>query len=678
VQRIAFSRLLLILVLVPLFAATLFAGTLAYESYQRYSNLTRVSSLLHLAVAVARFSGLGVPAEGALSREAVSGGDSQSALHAQQRATDDFYRGVREAAAANLVQDAKIDDHLRALEQVMQNVKALRERIDAKVAMKPQDTTIVLAPAAAVGIDLIGTAAAIASDAVLSRRIFALYVTLQFNENNLIQRGTGLAILQNGQLPPEFYPLFARSAGQVVTFGKLFKDFAPAEAVNLYQSFDAANGSTLKDLRALALKNSGTPASDAQVKQWLDIGRQLTVAMNKIVSSTADIFSAEADQLVSEAWNNCLFYIGLIVAVFAAVLLMSKMMVGMLRQLLGSLAHAMEALCNRRHDITVPSTDRTDEIGIMAHAAESFRQNLVRVEKLEAEQKQTEARTTERRKSEMHTLAGQFETAVSNIVNTVSSASTELEAAADTLTQTADRTHELSTEVEVASKKASTNVQSVASATSEMMSSISEIGRQVQESSKISLDAVSQAERTDSRIAALSNAASRIGEVVKLISAIAEQTNLLALNATIEAARAGEAGKGFAVVAQEVKALATQTAKATGEIGVQISDMQSATQDSVSAIKEIGTTIRRISEIASAIAAAVEEQGAVTQQITQNVQEAAQRTTDVATNITDVNRGAAETGQASAQMLTSARSLASESNQLKAEVTKFLATVRAA
>ena len=176
----------------------------------------------------------------------------------------------------------------------------------------------------------------------------------------------------------------------------------------------------------------------------------------------------------------------------------------------------------------------------------------------------------------------------------------------------------------------------------------------------------------------MSGAASRIGDVVKMITAIAEQTNLLALNATIEAARAGEAGRGFAVVASEVKALASQTAKATDEIGTQIAAMQTATQDSVGAIKEIGGTIGRISEIAATIAAAVEEQGAATKEIARNVQQAAQGTTQVATNITDVNRGAAETGAASSQVLTSARSLASESNRLKLEMTKFLETVRAA
>jgi methyl-accepting chemotaxis protein len=207
---------------------------------------------------------------------------------------------------------------------------------------------------------------------------------------------------------------------------------------------------------------------------------------------------------------------------------------------------------------------------------------------------------------------------------------------------------------------------------------VSEISRQVHESSKIADEAVAQARKTDARILELSNSAGRIGDVVKLITEIAAQTNLLALNATIEAARAGEAGKGFAIVAQEVKALANQTAKATDEIGMQISAMQTATQDSVTAIKEIGVTIGRISEIAGAIAAAVEEQGAATQEISRNVQEAARGTTEVANNIANVNRGASETGSASSQVLHSARSLSSESAQLRTQVQGFVDTVRAA
>jgi methyl-accepting chemotaxis protein len=260
----------------------------------------------------------------------------------------------------------------------------------------------------------------------------------------------------------------------------------------------------------------------------------------------------------------------------------------------------------------------------------------------------------------------------------VSSASTELEASAESLTKTAERAQHVTTTVAAASEEASTNVQSVASATEELSSSVNEISRQVQESARMANEAVDQARKTNDRVGELSKAAARIGDVVELINTIAGQTNLLALNATIEAARAGEAGRGFAVVASEVKALAEQTAKATGEIGQQITGIQAATQDSVTAIKEISGTIEKLSEISSTIAAAVEEQGAATQEISRNVQQAALGTEQVSSNITDVQRGAGETGSASSQVFSAAQSLSRDSNRLKLEVGKFLNTVRAA
>jgi methyl-accepting chemotaxis protein len=294
------------------------------------------------------------------------------------------------------------------------------------------------------------------------------------------------------------------------------------------------------------------------------------------------------------------------------------------------------------------------------------------------ERRQADRAAAAQRKADMHALADQFEGAVGGIIQTVSSAATELEAAAGTLRTTAEGTQLLSTTVTTASEDASTNVNSVALASKELADSVDEIARQVQASRRIAGEALVQAEKTDARIGELSHAAGRIGDVVRLITAVAEQTNLLALNATIEAARAGDAGRGFAVVAQEVKALAAQTAKATDEIGTQIAGMQTATQESVAAIKEIGGTIIRISEIATTIASAVEEQGAATAEISRNVSHAAQGTSEVASTIISVHVRASETGSASVQVLASAQSLAKESAFLQSEVEKFLTTVRAA
>ena len=344
-----------------------------------------------------------------------------------------------------------------------------------------------------------------------------------------------------------------------------------------------------------------------------------------------------------------------------------------------ALTVAMEKLAGGDFSVVLPGLGRKDEVGEVAGAVEKFKVVSEQKARAEADARMRQDQiAAEQRKAEMYRLADSFEGAVGEIVGTVSSASTELEASATTLTSTAERTQELTTVVAAASEEASTNVQSVASATEELSSSITEISRQVQESARVASEAVSQARTTTDRVGELSAAAARIGDVVELINTIAGQTNLLALNATIEAARAGEAGRGFAVVASEVKALAEQTAKATGEIGQQIASIQSATEQSVGAIRDISDTIEKLSEISSTIAAAVEEQGAATQEISRNVQQAAEGTHQVSSNITDVQRGASETGSASSQVLSAAQMLSGDSNRLKLEVSRFLGTVRAA
>jgi methyl-accepting chemotaxis protein len=343
------------------------------------------------------------------------------------------------------------------------------------------------------------------------------------------------------------------------------------------------------------------------------------------------------------------------------------------------LAKSMLELAEGDFSIVLPGVARRDEVGLVARAVERFKVLAEQRAREEAKAKITQDQVVAaQRKADMNKIADGFEAVVGEIVKTVSATSTELESSASALTGTAERGKELATTVAAASEEASTNVQSVASATEELSSSVNEISRQVQESARMAGEAVDQARGTTERVSELSKAATRIGDVVELINTIAGQTNLLALNATIEAARAGEAGRGFAVVASEVKALAEQTAKATGEIGQQISGIQAATQESVNAIKEISGTIERLSEVSSTIAAAVEQQGAATQEISRNVQHAADGTQEVSSNITAVERGASETGAASSRVLSAAQLLSTDSQRLRLEVEKFLATVRAA
>jgi methyl-accepting chemotaxis protein len=403
---------------------------------------------------------------------------------------------------------------------------------------------------------------------------------------------------------------------------------------------------------------------------------ELLTKAKELLMSSADARTQEAkDKAERASWITLVVLasvIGLSVLAFFVVVQKS------VSQPLTGVAAALGALAQGDTSVQVEGASRNDEIGELVKALEAFRQQTVEAKRLAAEREEMKARAESERKAQLSQIAGEFEATVGEIIETVSLASSELEAAASTLTQTAEGTQRLAMKVASASEEASASVQSVASATEELATSVSEIGRQIENSTQIARDAVRQAEHTDRRIHTLNEASTKIGDVVSLITTIAEQTNLLALNATIEAARAGEAGRGFAVVASEVKALAAQTAKATSEISEQVTEIQTATGDSVAAIKEIGSTIGNISQITATIAAAVEEQGAATKEIARNVSQAAEGTGQVASNIGEVNRGANETGSASSQVLSSAQSLSSESNRLKLEVQKFLTTVRAA
>ena len=438
---------------------------------------------------------------------------------------------------------------------------------------------------------------------------------------------------------------------------------------SIVKRFLAVNDEVVKteqlkaDIGARALKSAG----------------EATELMETAVSTAQENNRAAKEQVSAQvAWANRL-NVGMAIVVMGSLIgAMAFSFLGVARPMT-RLNGALGEMAGGNLNVVIPGASRGDEIGDLAKTVTLIRENAEQKarDEVKAKLKQDEILAGQRR-LEMVRLADQFEGAVSEIVETVSSASTELEASASTLTATAERSQELTTMVAAASEEAATNVQSVASSTEEMASSITEISRQVQESARMAGEAVEQARTTNSRVGELSKAAARIGDVVELINTIAGQTNLLALNATIEAARAGEAGRGFAVVASEVKALAEQTAKATGEIGQQITGIQAATQESVNAIKEISGTIEKLSEISSTIAAAVEEQGAATQEISRNVQQAAHGTQQVSANITDVQRGASETGSASSQVLSAAQSLSGDSKRLKLEVGKFLNSVRAA
>ena len=344
---------------------------------------------------------------------------------------------------------------------------------------------------------------------------------------------------------------------------------------------------------------------------------------------------------------------------------------------MAEIENAMSDLAKNKADIEIPSLDRRDEIGSMAASVQVFKENSIERTKLEAER--AKAADVQKQRSEfIAERTNDFDKVVMVALESVGSASSLMQETAGSMSATAEETTVQAATVSAASEEASANVATVATAAEQLSSSISEISRQVGQSSEITSSAVVQAQQTNEKVLGLAEAANKIGEVVALITDIADQTNLLALNATIEAARAGDAGKGFAVVASEVKNLANQTAKATDEIGTQISEVQAATRDAVTAIEAIGQTISDVDEISATIASAVEEQGAATQEIARNVEQAAAGTQDVSANIVGVSQAATDTGETSTKVLMASEELSEHAEKLRNEVRNFLKDIKAA
>jgi methyl-accepting chemotaxis protein len=399
------------------------------------------------------------------------------------------------------------------------------------------------------------------------------------------------------------------------------------------------------------------------------------------INNMRDAAIAEAEAVVSAAYSTALWSFG--IAVIAAVVVLAVVIVvAMLvrRRVtvpLDSLTGTIRKIADGARDLAVDFASRTCEMGTLAKAIIVLRDNAAEADRLAAEEAEQQKQKL-LRQQRVDGFISRFEVAVGGVLGAMSGAAGQMQQTATQMSRTASDTNEQATTVAAASEQASTNVQTVAAASEELTSSIHEISRQVQESAEIALRATGEAERTASQVRDLKAAAERIGEVVKLINDIAAQTNLLALNATIEAARAGEAGKGFAVVANEVKNLASQTAKATEDISTQVAGVQAETATVVASIEDIGRTIHRMNDIASGVAAAVEEQGAATQEITRNVQQAAAGTQQVSASIVEVTQGARQTGEAAGMVLGASDELVRQGDHLRVEIEGFLGNIRAA
>ncbi len=680
--RIRIARRLSLAIAIPLIVLCAIAGFGILQKWQSRTDMARLARLVENVETISAFVHELQRERGLSALFVASKGANAAAELPQQRERTNAQRQKIQPVWTELRQTRLNKEFMSIVDQAeaaARELDAMRAKISSLTATA-QESGGYYTDAIAKLIAIAGELSSLSTRGDIAMAMDAYVQFMQGKERAGQERATGAAGIGAGRFDSTTFARFVSlSAAENAYFGA----FKAAANENMRAAFDKAiAGKAGEDIarmrQQIVMGGMSGELAGLNADTWFGAATtridQLKAFEDEIGASLIGL----ANGVYQEATSGLMtLLLTVAIALFGSIALAAIVARSITRPL-DSLKGSMKDLADGNLEIAIAGIGRGDEVGDMAAAVEVFKVNAIERRRLESDQKATEQRAAEQRKAEMQALASKFEQAVGGVVRAVASSATQLETAANSLTGTAATTQQLATTVAAASEEASVNVQSVSSAAEEMSASVAEIGRQVQESSRIAGEAVSQARKTDSRIADLSQASNRIGDIVALITGIAEQTNLLALNATIEAARAGEAGRGFAVVAQEVKSLASQTAKATGEISSQIGNMQTATEESVAAIKEIGSTIGRIAEISALIAAAVDEQGAATQEVAHNVQQAAQGTSEVASAITEVNKGARETGAASSQVLASAKSLTVESGRLGSEVEQFLAHIRAA
>ncbi|HJP53460.1 MAG: methyl-accepting chemotaxis protein [Rhodospirillales bacterium] len=675
------TRIVLALV-APIVGLLLFSGFLVLEKRQIVTVMDDIQELANLAPVISDLvhelqkehgqSAVFINSEGKAFADTLPG---QRRITDKRRAELESALGSFDAAFFG----ASFVNKVKAAENALAELDGKRLQVTSLAITAPQMIDYYSATNSKY-FEIIDGMAMLSTDARVTSAITAYTAYLQGKERAGIERAIGAAGFGKGEFTRDIYNKFIGLQARQGTYLDIFDFYGAAEQWDFHKSTvtgpDIDEYERLKNI-AITSPDTGTIEGVKSSHWFKTITKKINLLKTVEDRIAADLQALAAD-VRGDAQGTFILFAAVTLVLLAATIVLVAIVTRGITGPIGDMTAAMSRLADGDKTFDIEGTQRGDEIGDMANAVQVFKDNAVRADRIAEEQK-SEQESKEKRRVALETLAKGFEANVADMLGKVTMSSDAMKSTAEVMASIADQTNAQSATVAAAAEQASTNVQTVAAAAEELATSIGEIGRQVTQSSEVAGRAVKDAESTNDKIQGMVEASRKIGEVVELITDIADQTNLLALNATIEAARAGDAGKGFAVVASEVKNLASQTAKATEEIGNQIGGIQTATRrESVEAIRHIGETIGEIDEVAAAIAAAVEEQGAATQEIARNIEQAATGTREVTVNITGVTRAAGEAGQAAGQVLEASGELMRQSQVLNMEVEKFLENVRQA
>ena len=674
------SHLIMIVAIAPIVAMMFFSIEVIISEVERSSATGKLGRLTTLAVRMSNLVHEQQKERGATAVFVGSSGTSFAAELTSQRQQTDAKREEFQNYLSDFDPEAygaTFSSEFQALLGTLGEMADIRKRVDALSISGPQAISYYTGLNGQ-NLKLIEFMGSLSPDPVIVSRFVSFSSFLQSKERAGIERAVGANGFATGRFTARTIDRFNELITVQDIYYQMFLTHATDEQTALFNQVMSSDVAIeVQRLRDLVLTGGLTGnLQNVTGKYWFDTITQKINDLKGIENSMSQNLLDELTKLESSAVLSKWFAIGaaLIALIFVGVL--SLLIIRIITGSFKTIISAMTALTEGNLDIELPSA-KANEIGDMIKCVQVFQDNAIQKKAMDEKMAQEQSQKEEEMKNTAN-LTTNFATNIGTIVESLSSASSELNGTAESMSSIAEKTSNQATAVAASSEEASVNVQTVAAASEEMSNSILEINGQVTSASKAARSAVEEVEKTSVEMKELASTADKIGEVVAMISEIADQTNLLALNATIESARAGEAGKGFAVVASEVKGLAGQTAKATEEITLHIEAVQGATQQAVISMGSIGKVIAKVDEISTSIAAAMEEQGAATQEIARNVQEAAAGTQDVSANISGVTQASQEAGSASSQVLTSASGLSEQAENLKIEVDKYITDMQAA